>query len=202
MGSEWTVLGASEVVKYVMSEQGEILTKPYLDLCKLIFPIIDNLGPTLSAVKCDIGSNLSRLEALYSSDPLKYSLLQSIVQAEIQAKTAKKPSSCSNGLLWLTRAMDFFIELLRNLTEHPEWSTTHASTISYNKTLKRWHGWLTSSSFMVALKVVPERKKIIQNFGSPNANTEIEKFCAQIVPLVESIHKLLANFGLDNLKSI
>ncbi|KAJ3689445.1 hypothetical protein LUZ61_018609 [Rhynchospora tenuis] len=203
MGSEGTVLGASsEVVKYVKSEQGELLTKPFLDLCRLLFPVIDNLGPTLSAVKCDVGSNLSRLEALYSSDPLKYSLLQSIVQAEIQAKTAKKPSSCTNGLLWLTRAMDFFVELLRNVLEHPEWSMTHACTISYNKTLKRWHGWLTSSSFMVALKVVPERKKVIQILGGPNANTEIERFCTQFVPMLEANHKLLASFGLDNLKSI
>lgn len=49
----------------------------------------------------------------------------------------------------VVRAMDFMVELLRTVVANPEWSMTHACTISYNKTLKRWHGWLTSSSFMV-----------------------------------------------------
>lgn len=202
-GPEGSALGPSlEAVKYCKSEHGEMLTKPFLDVCRHLFPVIDKLGPTLSAVKCDVGSNLSRLDSIYNSDPLRYTYLQSIVQAEIQAKTAKKPSSCSNGLLWLTRAMDFMVELLRNVTANPEWSMTHACTISYNKTLKRWHGWLTSSSFMVALKVVPHRTKVMEILGGPDANTEIQRFCAEFVPMLEANHKLLASFGLDNLKSI
>lgn len=44
-----------------------------------------------------------RLEAKYSSDPSKYRLLYSLVQAEVESKTAKASSSCTNGLLWLTR---------------------------------------------------------------------------------------------------
>ncbi|KAK8940773.1 hypothetical protein KSP39_PZI009780 [Platanthera zijinensis] len=62
---------------------------------------------------------------------------------------AKSSSSCTNGLLWLTRfsiliirAMDFLVELFRNLIEQ-------TCTDSYNKTLKKWLGWLASSRFTV-----------------------------------------------------
>jgi len=118
-----------------------------------------------------------RLENKYSSDPSKYEHLYSMVQEEVQNKTAKGSSSCTNGLLWLTRcfiffvtfsawsacqvsdfcllkilrdrAMDFLVELFRNLLEHPDWTMSQACTDSYTKTLKKFHGWLASSSFTV-----------------------------------------------------
>jgi hypothetical protein len=44
MGSEQTALGAaSEAVKFVKSEQGEMLTKPFLDLCRLHLSIIGTI---------------------------------------------------------------------------------------------------------------------------------------------------------------
>lgn len=45
--------------------------------------------------------------------------------------------------------MDFLVELFRNLLEHPDWTMTQACTDSYTKTLKKFHGWLASSSFTV-----------------------------------------------------
>lgn len=45
--------------------------------------------------------------------------------------------------------MDFLVALFQNLIEHEDWSMSQACTDSYNKTLKKWHGWLASSSFTV-----------------------------------------------------
>lgn len=50
------------------------------------------------------------------------------------------------------RAMDFLVELFRNLLEHADWSMSQACTDSYGKTLKKWHGWLASSTFTVSLE--------------------------------------------------
>jgi hypothetical protein len=47
------------------------------------------------------------------------------------------------------RAMDFLSELFRNLMVHPDWSMSQVCTDSYDKSLKKWHGWLASSSFSV-----------------------------------------------------
>ncbi|GAB4850877.1 hypothetical protein Ancab_030178 [Ancistrocladus abbreviatus] len=43
-----------------------------------------------------------RLESKYSSDPSKFNFLYSMVEVEVEFKTAKGSSSCTNGLLWLT----------------------------------------------------------------------------------------------------
>ncbi|MQL86363.1 hypothetical protein Taro_018887 [Colocasia esculenta] len=138
-----------EGMKLVKSENGEMLTKPFLDVCKLILPVLDKFGAAMALVKSDIGGNITRLETKYSTNPTKYNLLYSMVQEEVGAKTAKGSSSCTNGLLWLTRAMDFLVELFRNLLEHADWTMSQACLDSYGKTLKKWHGWLASSSFSV-----------------------------------------------------
>ncbi|EPS61997.1 hypothetical protein M569_12799, partial [Genlisea aurea] len=116
-------------------------------------------GAAMAVVKSDIGGNISRLESKFDSNPLRFNYLFNLVQAEVETKTAKSSSSCTNGLLWLTRAMDFLVELFRNLVENRDQSMSQVCNDAYGKTLKKWHGWLASSSFTVAIKLAPDRKK-------------------------------------------
>ncbi|GAB4843105.1 Glycolipid transfer protein 1 [Ancistrocladus abbreviatus] len=190
-----------EGIKHVKTENGEILSKPFLEVCKHILPVIDKLGTAMAIVKSDIGGNISRLESKYSSDPSKFNLLYSMVEVEVEAKTAKGSSSCTNGLLWLTRAMDFLLELFRNLVEHPDWPMSQCCTDSYNKTLKKWHGWLASSSFSVAMKLAPDRNKFMDVLGGGDIKGDIEKFLATFSPLLQENHKFLASVGMDELKA-
>ncbi|KAA8543394.1 hypothetical protein F0562_021111 [Nyssa sinensis] len=189
-------------MKHVKSEAGEMLTKPFLDVCKQILPVIDKFGAAMALVKSDIGGNITRLENKYLSNPSEFNHLYSMAQVEVEAKTAKASSSCTNGLLWLTRAMDFLVQLFHNLLEHAEWTMSQACTDSYNKTLKKWHGWLASSSFTLAMKLAPERKKFMDVIGGAgDINLDIEKFCTTFSPLLEENHKFLASVGMDDLKA-
>ncbi|KAF4360653.1 hypothetical protein CsatB_023191 [Cannabis sativa] len=193
---------ALEGIKHVKSENGEMLTMPFLQVCKHILPVIDKFGAAMTLVKSDIGGNITRLESKYLSSQEQFNLLYSMVQIEVEAKTAKGSSSCTNGLLWLTRAMDFLVALFRNLLDHPDWSMSQACTDSYSKTLKKFHGWLASSSFTVAMKLAPDRKKFMDVIGgSGDAMADIEKFCTTFSPLLEENHKFLASVGMDELKA-
>lgn len=193
---------ALEGFKTVKSDAGEILTKPFLEVCKQILPVIDKFGAAMTLVKSDIGGNITRLESKYSSNPSKFNYLYSLVQLEVETKTAKASSSCTNGLLWLTRAMDFLVELFRNLLDHPDWTMSQACTDSYGKTLKKWHGWLASSSFSVAMKLAPDRKKFMEVIGgNGDIMGDIEKFCTTFTPLLKENHKFLASVGMDELKA-
>ncbi|KAH0664453.1 hypothetical protein KY290_029509 [Solanum tuberosum] len=193
---------ALEGIKHVKSEEGVMLTRPFLDVCKHILPIIEKFGAAMALVKSDIGGNITRLENKYLSNPTKYTNLYSMVQEEIEAKTAKGSSSCTNGLLWLTRAMDFLVALFRNLLEHQDWAMSQACSDSYSKTLKKWHGWIASSSFTMAMKLAPDRKKFMDVIcGTGDINSDIEKFCTTFSPLLEENHKFLASVGMDELKA-
>ncbi|XP_071940152.1 glycolipid transfer protein 1-like [Coffea arabica] len=194
---------ALEQMNHLKSEQGELLTKPFLDVCRLILPILDKFGAAMTVVKSDVSGNISRLESKYSSNTSRYNYLYSIVQSEVETKSAKASSSCTNGLLWLTRAMDFLVELFQNLARNQDWSTAQVCNDSYSKTLKKWHGWLASSSFTVALKLVPDRKKFMEVLGnSENIYGDMEKFCTTFSPILREIHKFLASVGLDSMKSL
>uniref|UniRef100_A0A0E0AJ75 Glycolipid transfer protein domain-containing protein n=1 Tax=Oryza glumipatula TaxID=40148 RepID=A0A0E0AJ75_9ORYZ len=209
-------------IKNVKSESGVILTKPFLEVCKHILPVLDKFGSAMSIVKNDIGGNITRLETKYASDPSKYEQLHSMVKVEIRSKTAKSSSSCTNGLLWLTRTMDFLVALFHNLVQHPDWQMSQACSDAYSKTLKKWHGWLASSSFseyltipefQVAIKLAPDRKKFMEIIsGSGDINADIEKFCATFSPLLAENHRFLvavynrfvyfqASVGMDDLKA-
>jgi hypothetical protein len=63
----------------------------------------------LFLISIDLILICQRLDNKYSSDPSKYEHLYTMVQEEVQNKTAKGSSSCTNGLLWLTRCLNFFI---------------------------------------------------------------------------------------------
>ncbi|CAD6225846.1 unnamed protein product [Miscanthus lutarioriparius] len=193
-------------MKHVKSESGVILTTPFLQVCKQILPVLEKFGSAMSIVKTDIGGNITvrRIQAgeKYASDPTKYEQLHSMVKVEVSAKTAKSSSSCTNGLLWLTRAMDFLVALFHNLVQHPEWQMPQACSDAYSKTLKKWHSWLATSSFSVAIKLAPDRKKFMEIIsGSGDINADIEKFCATFSPLLEENHKFLASVGMDDLKA-
>uniref|UniRef100_A0A7N0TKI9 Glycolipid transfer protein domain-containing protein n=1 Tax=Kalanchoe fedtschenkoi TaxID=63787 RepID=A0A7N0TKI9_KALFE len=181
-----------EGIKHVKSHQGEMLTNQFLDVCKLILPVIDKFGAAMALVKSDIGGNISRLENKYSTNPSKYNILYSMVQEEVHENTAKGSSSCTNGLLWLTRAMDFLVELFRNLLDHPDWAMSQACSDSYAKTLKKWHGWLASSTFSMAMKLAPDRKKFMDVMGGTgDINADIQAFCANFAPLLVENHTFL-----------
>ncbi|KAK4775653.1 hypothetical protein SAY87_023614 [Trapa incisa] len=191
-----------EGMKHCKSEEGEMLTKPFLDVCKLILPVLDKFGSAMALVKTDIGGNISRLETKYNSNPTEFKLLYSMVKIEVDAKTAKASSSCTNGLLWLTRAMDFLVELFLSLVSHPDWTMSQACIESYGKTLKKWHGWLASSSFTIAMKLAPNRTKFMEVVGGTgDVNADMESFCRTFSPLLQENHKFLASVGLDDLKA-
>ncbi|CAN6462084.1 unnamed protein product [Victoria cruziana] len=192
-----------EGIKVVRSEEGHLLAKPFLQMCKNVLPVVDKLGSALTLVKSDIGGNITRLENRYSSDPSKYHLLYSMIKEEVAAKKAKDSSSCANGLLWLTRAMDFLVQMFNNLNEHSEWTMPQASSDAYGKTLKRWHGWVASTTFTAAVKLAPERKKFMEIIGEGGGDVDgdIRSFCAMFLPILEENHKFLASIGMDDLKA-
>jgi hypothetical protein len=98
--------------------------------------------------------------------------------------------------------MDFLVELFRNLLEHPDWTMSQACTDSYTKTLKKFHGWLASSSFTVAMKLAPNRDKFMEVIsGTGDINADIEKFCTTFSPFLKENHEFLASVGLDDMKA-
>lgn len=193
--------GALEAIPLVKSASGDMLTNPFLDVCRMVLPVLDKFGAAMAMVKSDIGGNITRLDTHYRGDTSSYHLLYDIVRKEIAVNKEKKPSSCANGLLWLTRAMDFLVALFGNLLDHPDWTMSQAATDAYNLTLKKWHGWIASSAFAVALKLIPERTKFMAVLGEGDLEADIKSFVVSFSPLLQENHEFLKSVGLDDMKA-
>lgn len=191
---------ALEAIPLAKSESGVMLAKGFLDVCRMVLPVIDKFGAAMALVKSDIGGNITRLDSRYSSDTSSYYQLYDIVRKEIQDNTARNPSSCTNGLLWLTRAMDFLVALFQNLLAHPEWTMSQAALDAYNMTLKKWHGWIASSAFTVALKLIPDRNRFMATLGEGDLEVDIKKFVVSFSPLLKENHEFLESVGFDTMK--
>lgn len=192
--------GALEAIPHVKSASGDMLTKPFLDVCRMVLPVLEKFGAAMAMVKSDIGGNITRLDARYREDTSSFYLLYDIVRKEISEKTTKNSNSCANGLLWLTRAMDFLVALFANLLNHPDWTMSQAATDAYNVTLKKFHGWIASSAFTVALKLVPERTKFMAVLGEGDLEADIKSFVVSFSPLLQENHEFLRSVGLDDMK--
>ena len=66
---------------------------------------------------------------------------------------AKRPQRLTSG----RRAMIFVVGLLHRLLDQPEETLSVAASEAYYATLQKYHGWIVTGTFTVALKIVPSR---------------------------------------------
>ncbi|KAL5477835.1 hypothetical protein EMCRGX_G024683 [Ephydatia muelleri] len=121
-----------------IKEGEEIQTQPFLLACSQIIPFFDVLGPTaFKPVKSDINGNI-----------------QATFATEIAEGTSKGSYSCTVGLLWLKRALEFVYVFLETVLSG-EQDLVKCANKAYEASLKRYHGWLVKGIFAVAVRAVP-----------------------------------------------
>ncbi|CAK9134736.1 unnamed protein product [Ilex paraguariensis] len=153
-----------------------------------------------------MNQNIQRLEKLLESDPILYSNVVEMLKKEASEGNARKITSCSRAIVWLTRSMDLTVALLQLLMKDFEINMQQAVQESYNITLKPWHGWISSTAYRVALKLVPDNKTLISILMAKDEDCETLKkemhtLTSLLKPLLEDIHSILRTYGLDRFKS-
>ncbi|GFH20254.1 GLTP domain-containing protein, partial [Haematococcus lacustris] len=149
-GGESVLEQVTEKVPSVRSPEGFIQTEPFLSVCRLVLPVVDKLGTPFAMVKSDISGNIERLAAKATTDPSRYSHLFVIVQDEVVAGTSAASTSCTKGLLWLKRAMEFMLAIIQATNAKPQLSLPQVVQETYTATLMRFHGFIVSSAFTVS----------------------------------------------------
>ncbi|KAL5216199.1 hypothetical protein ABZP36_007600 [Zizania latifolia] len=182
-------------------------TLPFLALAHLLLQVLDKIGPTMAVLRLDVQRNIERLQELYLLDPSKYSILEEILDKEVQEGTARKVDSCSRAILWLTRSMDFTIALLQRLGEDSDQqSFAQIVEVAYIATLKPWHGWISSAACKIAMKLIPDRKMFVSLLVGKGQDCaalkeEVAKLAKLLLPFLDDIHAMMAKFRLERLKS-
>ena len=138
-------------------------------------------------------------------------LLFDIVRAEVADGAASGSSSCTKGLLWLKRFLEFTVRMLERLANDPARELSEAVSAAYDATLRSYHGYVTGAVFSVLMRAAPYRatfERALVRRGStaseaPDVDADalraqMKQVVDKFTPLLSSVHVFLADAGLDD----
>lgn len=192
-----------ELLPLVKDAGGAITAAGFTRMCELTLPLIESFGPAFSMVRNDIRNNVERIRKRQATDPARFELLFPIVLDEVARRDDNHSQSCTKAVLWLKRGMEFMLAILARLLELPPGaSMTEVTREQYNATIHKWHGFLASSAFGVAINFVPSRDTFLERLAGGRFTDatalDMAKYVAQFRALLGEVHAFLDAHGLDD----
>ncbi|KAI7905279.1 glycolipid transfer protein domain-containing protein [Cokeromyces recurvatus] len=137
-------------------------TVQFLEATKGLVKLFDLLGSSaFSVVQSDMNGNIKKITDRYISNPSINETLQKLMATE----APEKKRVATEGLLWLTRGLDFTAQALRRSIANPEEELNVSFTKAYEQTLKKYHNMLIRPVFALAMKACPYRKTFYEKIG-------------------------------------
>ena len=215
-----SALDAAAASAAMLNASSDILTAPFLDTCRLVLPVIgardglscspaltppaDSLGGAFYPARADVSGNIERLAARAAAGMNGSGRLFELVEAEVASGSASASSSCTKGLLWLKRFLEFTLRLLERLAREPETELGAAASAAYSATLAPFHGFLTTALFTAVLYAAPSRSSFERTLaGGGDADPQLlraqmSSFCTHFGPLLARIHMFISEAGQDD----
>uniref|UniRef100_A0A8C5LMY0 Glycolipid transfer protein n=1 Tax=Leptobrachium leishanense TaxID=445787 RepID=A0A8C5LMY0_9ANUR len=136
----------------------QVDTVSFLESVSHLPSFFDCLGPAIfSPIKSDITGNITKIRAVYESNPTKFKTLQQILEGEKEMYGPQWPKvGATLALMWLKRALKFIQVLLQSMADgerdeqNPNLMKVNV-TKAYEIALKKYHGWLVQKLFQAAL---------------------------------------------------
>ncbi|KAF2089398.1 glycolipid transfer protein [Saccharata proteae CBS 121410] len=136
-------------------------------------------------VKSDMSGNIKKIQDRQAAAPADSTTLQSLVINEIK----EKKHTAAEGLLWLTRGLDFTAQSLRANVGNPSEELSTSFRNAYGNTLKPHHSFVIKPIFSAAMSATPYRKDFYAKLGDDPAkvNVELEKWLSALEKCVAII---------------
>ncbi|KAK7120842.1 hypothetical protein R3I94_020732 [Phoxinus phoxinus] len=197
-----------------LTDTNEIATKTFLESVSHLPHFFDCLGSKVFApIKADINGNITKIKAVYDSDPVKYETLQQILFIEKSIYGSEWPKvGATLALMWLKRGLRFIQILLQSLVDgekdedNPNLIRINI-TKAYEQALKRYHGWIVQKVFQAAQYAAPCRSDFLkalskdQEVAEEECLTKVCQFLINFTATVDAIYEMYSvmNAELDYL---
>lgn len=146
-----------------------INTPDFLEATESLVTIFDALGSVaFSPVKSDMLGNVKKIRERFLAAPTESETVQDLVRNEIKTKK----HVAAEGLLWLTRGLDFTAQALDKNISNPSQELADSFREAYSGTLKPHHGFLIKPIFSAAMGATPYRKDFYAKLGSDEAKVQ------------------------------
>ncbi|KAK3804929.1 MAG: glycolipid transfer protein domain-containing protein [Benniella sp.] len=139
-----------------------INTDEFLQATEGLVGIFDLFGGVFAVVQSDMNGNIKKIRDRYLQNPIANSTLQKLVQGEL----AEKKKTATEGLLWLTRGLDFTLQSLERSEANPGEELSVSFNKGYENTLRPHHSFVVRPVFSLAMKSCPYRGAFYEKLGS------------------------------------
>ena len=131
-----------------------------------------------------------KIRTRYLASPLYNATLQSLVRTEL----ATKQHTATEGLLWLTRGLDFTAQALRKNLSNPNEELSASFREAYGGTLKPHHSFIIKPIFSAAMSATPYRKDFYGKLGEDQerVNKELDQWLGALEKRVGVLNEFLA----------
>ncbi|XP_068616891.1 glycolipid transfer protein [Brachionichthys hirsutus] len=172
----------------------QVETRPFLEAVSYLPPFFDCLGSAIFApIKADISGNITKIRAVYDTNPVRFKTLQQILEAEKEMHGAQWPKAGATlALMWLKRGLRFIQVFLQSVADgekddgNPNLLRVNVAK-AYEIALKKYHGWLVQQFFKVSLFAAPYKSDFLKALSKGRDVKEEECY--------EKIRKFLVNFS-------
>ncbi|KAF9165247.1 hypothetical protein DFQ26_000405 [Actinomortierella ambigua] len=191
-----------------VTDQG-VNTEEFLQASAALVEIFGLFGTVFGIVQKDMNGNIevgtrlddpyqlnmedayrTKIRTRYLTNPAINSTLQNLVKAEV----AEKKKTATEGLLWLTRGLDFTLQSLERNLANPTEELSASFTKGYENTLRPHHGMLVRPVFAAAMKACPYRADFYKKLGADQAvvQEDMKQWLQGLRKVVEDIQKFYA----------
>ncbi|KAL1650032.1 hypothetical protein SLS58_001409 [Diplodia intermedia] len=166
-----------------------IRTSEFLDASESLTTLFDVLGSAaFKPVKSDMTGNITKLRNRQIEKPADSETLQALVINEI----GEKKHTAAEGLLWLTRGLDFTAQALRENIKNPTQELADSFRTAYGNTLKPHHSFVIKPIFSAAMSATPYRKDFYAKLGDDDA--KVQQQLEQYLSALERIVTIIKTF--------
>ncbi|KAI0462223.1 hypothetical protein LJB42_004311 [Komagataella kurtzmanii] len=177
--------GMKKSFKDVPLVDGKIATDEFLQASESLIKLFDLLGSSAFAVvQNDMQGNVDKIRKKLLESPVNAATLQDLVLDEKDASI--KGKSATQGLLWLSRGLQFTAAAMRETVDNPDYELTKAFTNAYGKTLSKHHSFVIKPIFKLAMKACPYRADFFKKLGDDQ-----EKVTAQLLEWLASLENIV-----------
>jgi len=182
-----------------------ISTTEFLEASEATTTLFDLLGSVaFTPVKNDMLGNVNKIRERQKAAPDASSTIQQLVKNELASKSHK----ATEGLVWLTRGLDFTAQALRaDLTNNaavkateqkPTKELSEGFRAGYKNTLAPHHGLLIKPLFSAAMSATPYRRDFYARLSGEGTDAdattraELEKWVSALEKRVAILKAFLA----------
>lgn len=154
-------------------------------------------GIIQSQLAGDLNNNLSKIRRHYETSPEKHDF-ESLIAYEVEKygldKILAEKEFGAKGVLWLSRTINFITTLLENLIKRGSQLPSDIAVVSYNETLKPYHGFIASTTFSAALRWMTDMETLLKQFKLPSEaefKRQASIFVTKMRPLITHLFAIL-----------